>query len=52
MSNTTDPLEASTARAARQDLVKLLLVLGEDHPGSGIHCEIFHWAAESVIDAR
>ncbi len=35
-------LQARTARAARQDLVELLLVLGEDHLRAGVIDEIFH----------
>ena len=36
-----DRLRGRAARAARQDLVELLLVLGEDHPGAGIIDQIF-----------
>ena len=36
-----DLLQRRAARAARQDLVELLFILGEDHPGRGIVDEIF-----------
>ena len=36
-----DLLQGRAARAARQDLVELLLVLGEDHLGRGIVDQIF-----------
>ena len=36
-----DPLQRRAARPAAQDLVELLLVLGEDHFGAGIVDEIF-----------
>ena len=36
-----DRLQGRTARAAGQDLVELLFVLGEDHPRAGIIDEVF-----------
>ena len=48
-----DLLQGRTARAARQDLVELLFVLGEDHPGAGVVDEIFHLGGRiGRIDAR
>ena len=47
-----DALQGGATRPAGQDLVELLLVFREQHPGSGIPDEIFHlWRRIGRIDA-